>query len=51
MGKELNHLRTQLQEKTEENVFLHTVKFAEIDKARKDAYEKSEARFQVAFKK
>lgn len=32
-------------------MLLHTAKFAEIDKARMDAYEKSENRFIIAFKK
>lgn len=40
-----------ISEKTEENVRLNTAKFQEIDKARKDAYDKSEARFHIAFKK
>ena len=51
MMREMNNLRILLQTKTEENVILHSAKFQEIDKARKDAYEKSESRFHVAFKK
>jgi hypothetical protein len=51
MSREMNNLRLMISDKTEENVRLHTAKFAEIDKARKDAYDKSEARFTVAFKK
>lgn len=51
MGREMNNLRIMISEKTEENVKLNTLKFQAIDKARKDAYDKSEARFHIAFKK